>query len=28
MGHVDERIMEKIDTAIAVSFGLPHDRMV
>ena len=28
MGRVDERIMEKIDTAIAVSFGLPHDRMV
>ena len=28
MGRVDERTMEKIDTAIAVSFGLPHDRMV
>ena len=28
MGRVDEKIMEKIDTAIAVSFGLPHDRMV
>ncbi len=28
MGRVDERIMEKIDTAIAVSFGLPHDRLV
>ena len=28
MGRVDERVMEKIDTAIAVSFGLPHDRMV
>ena len=28
MGRVDDRIMEKIDTAIAVSFGLPHDRMV
>ena len=28
MGRVDERIMEKIDTGIAVSFGLPRDRMV
>jgi mRNA interferase MazF len=28
MGRVEEPIMEKIDTAIAVSFGLPHDRMV
>lgn len=28
MGRVDDEIMEKIDTAIAVSFGLPHDRMV
>ena len=28
MGRVDEKIMEKIDTAIAVSFGLPHDRLV
>ena len=28
MGRVDDQIMEKIDTAIAVSFGLPHDRMV
>ena len=28
MGRVDERTMEKIDTAIAVSFGLPHDRLV
>ena len=28
MGRVDDNIMEKIDTAIAVSFGLPHDRMV
>ena len=26
MGRVDDRIMEKIDTGIAVSFGLPHDR--
>ena len=28
MGRVEEPIMEKIDTAIGVSFGLPHDRMV
>ena len=28
LGRVDDRIMEKIDTAIAVSFGLPHDRLV
>ncbi len=28
MGRVDERIMEKIDTAIAVSFGLPHEKLV
>ena len=28
MGRVDDKIMEKIDTAIAVSFGLPHDRLV
>ena len=28
MGRVDDKIMEKIDAAIAVSFGLPHDRMV
>ena len=28
MGRVDERLMEKIDLAIAVSFGLPHQRMV
>jgi len=28
MGHVDERVMEKIDTAIAVSFGLQHDQLV
>ena len=28
MGRVDDKIMEKIYTAIAVSFGLPHDRMV
>ena len=28
MGHVEERVMEKVDTAIAVSFGLPHDQLV
>ena len=28
MGRVDDQVMEKIDTAIAVSFGLPHDRLV
>ena len=28
MGHVEERVMEKVDFAIAVSFGLPHDQMV
>ena len=28
MGHVEERVMEKVDTAIAVSFGLPHDQFV
>ena len=28
MGHVDEHVMEKIDTAIAVSFGLQHDQLV
>ncbi len=28
MGRVDDRVMEKIDTAIAVSFGLPHERLV
>ena len=28
MGHVDEQVMEKVDTAIAVSFGLPHDQFV
>ena len=28
MGHVEEHVMEKVDQAIAVSFGLPHDRMV
>ena len=28
MGHVEENVMEKVDLAIAVSFGLPHDQMV
>ena len=28
MGHVEEQVMEKVDTAIAVSFGLPHDQFV
>jgi Growth inhibitor len=28
MGRVDNRIMERIDTAIAVSFGLQHDQLV
>ena len=28
MGHVGESVMEQVDTAIAVSFGLPHDRLV
>ena len=28
MGHVEERVMEKVDTAIAVSFGLPQERLV
>ena len=28
MGHVEERVMEKVDQAIAVSFGLPHDQLV
>lgn len=28
MGHVEERVMEQVDTAIAVSFGLPHDQLV
>ena len=28
MGHVEEHVMNKVDTAIAVSFGLPHDQMV
>ena len=28
MGHVEDRVMNKVDTAIAVSFGLSHDQMV
>ena len=28
MGHVEEAVMEKVDFAIAVSFGLSHDQMV
>ena len=28
MGHVEDEVMEKVDTAIAVSFGLPHDQLV
>ena len=28
MGHVEEAVMNKVDTAIAVSFGLPHDQLV
>jgi len=28
MGHVEESVMEKVDLAIAVSFGLPHDQLV
>ena len=28
MGKVDGAVMEKVDTAIAVSFGLPHDQLV
>ena len=28
MGHVQAHEMNKVDTAIAVSFGLPHDQMV
>lgn len=28
MGHADEEIMEKIDEAIAVSFGLQQSRLV
>ena len=28
MGRLDSALMEKVDNAIAVSFGLPGDRMV
>ena len=28
MGYVEEQVMSKVDTAIAVSFGLPHDQLV
>ncbi|MBR3641276.1 MAG: type II toxin-antitoxin system PemK/MazF family toxin [Oscillibacter sp.] len=28
MGHAEERVMEKVDAAIAVSFGLPRDQFV
>ena len=28
MGHVTEGVMERVDLAIAVSFGLPHDQLV
>ena len=28
MGHVDRGVMERIDTAIAVSFGLQNDHVV
>ena len=28
MGHVEESVMTKVDTAIAVSLGLPHDQLV
>ena len=28
MGHVEENMMTKVDAAIAVSFGLPHDQLV
>ena len=28
MGHVEEGVMTKVDTAIAVSLGLPHDQLV
>ena len=28
MGRVDGELMERIDAAIAVSFGLPHDQFV
>ena len=28
MGRVDRDVMDRVDTAIAVSFGLPHSRLV
>ena len=28
MGRADDQVMEKVDTAIAVSFGLPRSRLV
>ena len=28
MGRLDTELMEKVDSAIAVSFGLPNDRLV
>ena len=28
MAHVEEHVMNKVDTGIAVSFGLPHDQLV
>jgi len=28
MGRVDRALMDRVDTAIAVSFGLPGDRFV
>jgi mRNA interferase MazF len=28
MGHVGENVMEQVDAAIAVSFGLPRDQLV
>ena len=28
MGHVEERVMSRVDNAIAVSFGLPRDQLV
>ena len=28
MGHVEDAVMNRVDTAIAVSFGLPRDQLV
>ena len=28
MGRVDSEVMEKVDAAIAVSFGLPRNRLI